>query len=307
MMDVSIIYVNYKTNKILIDSILSVKQKTLNCTYEIIVVDNSDDEMIHRDLKDKIYNIDNSIIIVDAKENLGFGRANNLGVKYAKGRNILFLNTDTLLVNDTISILNNYLDNNVDVGIVGPNILDKDMRPAHSFYKNEKNIDNYRINNSLCKSIKNKLFNKRSDYNYNDRPLEISGYICGACMMMRKDLFEQMRGFDRDIFMYAEETLLNYRVIHEANKKVFNIPSARIIHLEGTSFDENSVNRIKMMVDGNWIYFTKAFGVEEALKYVKKEIFDYKVKGIIKFIVSGNKNNYFLLMSKAWKKKLECK
>ena len=76
-------------------------------------------------------------------------------------------------------------------------------------------------------------------------------------MMIRKQVFEREGGFDKDIFMYAEETLLSYKVIHETNMKIYNVPYAKIIHLEGASYNEKSLNRIKMMVDGNWVYLKK--------------------------------------------------
>ena len=304
-MDISIIYVNYKTNDILIDSIRSLKERSIGYSYEIIIVDNSNEVVIFEDLKKRVLECDDRAIIINANGNIGFGRANNLGAQYAKGEYLLFLNTDTLLVNDVPGILKDYLDNNQEVGIVGPNILNKEMKPSHSFYKNEKNLANYRINNSIFKSIQNKLFNKRSDYNYTGKPLKLNGYVCGACMMIRKDLFKRVDGFDNDIFMYAEETLLNYRVMHETDKKIFNIPEAKIIHLEGTSFGDYSKTRIEMMVDGNWIYLKKALGINEAVKYAKREIMNNKIKGIIQFVITRNKNNYFTLMSIVWKQKIE--
>lgn len=305
-MDVSIIYVNYKTNKVLINSILSVKKNTNKCNYEIIIVDNSNDVEIHNELESVISKLDNiSIKLIDAKQNLGFGRANNVGTQYALGRYLLFLNTDTILYNDAISILKQFLDENPTVGIVGPNILDGEMKPAHSFYKYEKNLVNYRkINGFLC-SLYKKIINKRNDYNYTTTPMVIHGYVCGACMMIRKSIFEKVGGFDKDIFMYAEETLLSYRVIHETGMKVFNVPSAKILHLEGTSFDDNSLHRIMMMVDGNWIYLKKALGVENAIKYAKKEIIYNKYKGTLYYILTRKKNNYFTCMSNTWMQKIK--
>ena len=81
--DVSIIYVNYKNTNLVIDSIESVKAKSFDFTYEIIIVDNSEDENIINELKQRL---DDNVLIIDSKQNLGFGKANNLGSKYAKGK-----------------------------------------------------------------------------------------------------------------------------------------------------------------------------------------------------------------------------
>ena len=73
--------------------------------------------------------------------------------------------------------------------------------------------------------------------------------------MIRKSLYDYLSGFEKSIFMYAEETLLCYRVLHETEFSIYNCPSAQIVHLEGGSF-ENGMNefRAKCIADGNYIY-----------------------------------------------------
>ena len=94
-MDVSVIIVNYNTRKLTGECIDSIFEKTSGITFEVIVVDNaSQDDSI------EIFRKDPRIIFIENTENQGFGKANNLGIKYATGRNILFLNSDTLLINN---------------------------------------------------------------------------------------------------------------------------------------------------------------------------------------------------------------
>ena len=265
---VSIIFVNYKTPKMTSEAILSVKEKTKDTSYEIIVVDNSCDEKEYKELVNTIN--DNNILIIDAKENLGFGKANNLGAKYAKGKYLLFLNTDTLLINDAISILADFLDKNDSVGVVGPNIYDRNNRPYHSFIKFEKNIKTIKRKDNLFYYLKRLVLKKRNDFNYTNNSLKIDGYICGACLMIRSTLFIQLNGFDKDIFMYAEETLLCHQVINKSNYKIYNIPQAKIIHFEGGSFKEIKESNAKFIIDGNYIYFKKAYNEDTAKCYLKK-------------------------------------
>lgn len=265
---VSVIFVNYKTPQMTADAINSVKEKTKAVTYEIIVVDNSSDINEYNELV-KCIN-DNNVLIIDAKENLGFGKANNLGSTYAKGKYLFFLNTDTLLINDAISILANYLDNNSNVGIVGGNLYTKDLKPNHSFMKKEKNIKHDIYNESLRESLIKRIIRKRCDFNYTDIPLKIKGYICGADLMIHKDVFDQLEGFEKDIFMYAEESLLCFRTIHELNLEIYNIPKAKIVHLEGSSLSKVSTTKARLMIDGNFLYYVKTFSKEEALNYLNK-------------------------------------
>ena len=99
-MDVSLIIINYNTSLLIKDLLKSIYEKTEDITYEIIVVDNNPTEQFSIYLKDYL----DKIIYLPLKENVGFGRANNEGLKVAKGRNIFFLNPDTLLVNNAIKI-----------------------------------------------------------------------------------------------------------------------------------------------------------------------------------------------------------
>lgn len=113
-MNISIVYVNYKTARLILDSIKSVKEKTEDVDYEIIVVDNASGdgslELIQKQYPE--------VICVQADENMGFGRANNLGMTYASGDCILFLNPDTILRNDAIDKLYAYLIEHLMLGLV---------------------------------------------------------------------------------------------------------------------------------------------------------------------------------------------
>ena len=98
---VSVIFVNYNSTDMLIESIRSVKRHTHHASYELIVVDNaSPDNSIHR-----IREIfQEEVRIIESSKNLGFGGANNLGIQIAKGEYLFFLNPDTLLLNEAIDI-----------------------------------------------------------------------------------------------------------------------------------------------------------------------------------------------------------
>jgi len=129
-MDVSIIIVNYNTAKLLMDAIDSVFEKTEGVTYEIIIVDNNSPSN-PKDILIERYG--DKIIYLGLSENIGFGRANNEAAKIAKGRNLFFLNPDTILLNNAVKILSDYLDDNPCVGCCGGNLVDRDGKPTKSF------------------------------------------------------------------------------------------------------------------------------------------------------------------------------
>lgn len=266
--DVSVVFVNYKTPKLTLEAIESVIEKSSGFSYEIIVVDNSCDSQELIELNNLI---GNKAKIIDAKANLGFGKANNMATSYTKGKYLFFLNTDTLLINNAIFELYNFLENNINVGIVGSNLFTFDNKPNHSYHKNIKNIKSDVSDYSIFTTIRNLILKKRKDFNFKNKPLEIEGYVCGAALMIRDELFKKLNGFDKDIFMYAEEALLCYRAKKEYNYKIFNIPSSKIMHLEGGSVKKNvSSNKVDMYIDGNYIYYKKISDEINAKKYLIK-------------------------------------
>lgn len=171
-MDVSIILINYKTAEMTNDAINSVIEKSKGFEYEIIVVDNSNDDSEFEKLK---LVVGNKAKLIQASDNLGFGKGNNLGVENSCGEYLLFLNTDTLLVNNAIFEMYQFLKNNENVGAVGPNLYTKDMKPNHS-YEDCKIDEKYEVKlNRVFNLIKRKI--KRQDFNFTKSPKRLGGGI----------------------------------------------------------------------------------------------------------------------------------
>lgn len=300
--DVSIIFVNYKTSNLVFDVIDSIKEKSKGFTYEMIVVDNSQDINEYNNL---LRLSSDTIHVIDAKDNLGFGKANNLGSTIAKGRYLFFLNTDTLLINNAIFELKNFLDKNSNVGIVGSNLYTKELKPNCSFNPYEKNVRTDKKGNSMLNLLKRHLF-KRNDFNYTDKPKKIEGYVIGAALMIRKELFQELSGFDKDIFMYAEESLLCYRLINELRKEIYNVPASKIIHFECGSDKGTSLHHCQMMADGNYIYYAKVFGNNAAIQYFENEYKANKKKRMIaKLLHKKEKEQQYIYAYQTCKEKIE--
>lgn len=267
--DVSIIIVNYFTFDYLRNCINSIIEFSKDFSYEIIVVDNSCDNTESLKLNSIVSN-KVKIKILKPNNNLGFGKANNYGAKEAESKYLYFLNPDTLLIDNSIFQLKKYLDDHDDVSIAGSDILDSKQKPYHSFFRNEYNVKNIKKDNSLLSYIRRKIFKQRNDFNYLNKVIDIQGYVCGASLFIRRKDFDFVGGFDKDIFLYAEESLLCKTVKDKTGMKIVNIPSSKIVHLEGGSFKTKlSLNRLERSLEGNTIYFKKGFGCEETSKYWK--------------------------------------
>ena len=260
-MDVSIIIVNYKTVPLIIDCVYSILKYVRDITYEVIVVDNHSEDNFQERLR---MEFGDAVFCVSLQDNLGFGRANNEGFKVAKGRNLFCLNPDTLLLNNAVKILSDYLDGHPEVGACGGNLYDEEMRPVHSFSRTFP---------SLCSELDSLVFNvigkmaysKSMMFNYTGKPLDVA-YITGADLMIRRNVLDKTSGFSPNFFMYFEETDLCY-CIRKKGFRIVSVPGAKIQHLEGKSFSKLKINQRRMEIFecGRLMYYRRNVATASAL------------------------------------------
>ena len=121
--DVSIILVSYKTKDLTRNCIKSIVEKTKNISYDIFVVDNNSQDGTCEMLKEEFP----FVKLIENSQNIGFGAANNLAIKESDAEYVFLLNTDTLLVNNAVKILHDFLENNRQVGVCGANLYDENI------------------------------------------------------------------------------------------------------------------------------------------------------------------------------------
>lgn len=240
-MDVSIIIVNYKTVPLILNCIESVYARTEGICYEIIVVDNNSQD----GFAEKIQSRFPKVICLPLSENIGFGRANNEGIKIAKGRNIFFLNPDTLLLNNAIKILSDYLDTHPKTGACGGNLYDEDIKPTHSYCMMLPGI-RWELNGLFHGLIDKVQYGKNAQFNHTGKPRKV-GYITGADLMIPRCVLEKVGVFSPEFFMYYEETELSFR-IRQKGYGILSIPGAEIQHLEGKSMGGKKVNLNRILM-----------------------------------------------------------
>ena len=234
-MDVSIIIVNYNTKELTNECIDSVFAKTREVSFEIILVDNAS-----TDGSKEYFEKDNRIKYIYCTENLGFGRANNLGCKYSCGKYIFFLNSDTLLLNNAVGLFYDFYENNneyLKIGALGTFLLDKDRRIIHSFGP-FPTIDRV-LYNDWCGIIL-KIFGRKlklfDDFYEIDMQKEYTAvdYVTGADLFVSREVIDKYGAFDPDFFMYFEETEMQCRW-HKFGLQTYVIKNPQIIHLVGAS------------------------------------------------------------------------
>ena len=235
MVDVSILIVTWNTKDYLQKCLSSVYKNTGSITFEIIIVDNASTDGTAAMVKASFP----SAVLIENKKNRGFGSANNQAVKICKGKYVLILNPDTIILPGSIQRLAAFLDQNPDAGAVGPKILNPDgsiqLECARNF---PTPMTEFCVLTTLYKRFpKSKIFGKylMSYWDHNDQR-EVA-LLSGACFLIRNKAFDEIGLFDENFFMYTEETDLFYR-IKQKGRKVYFLPSAKIEHLWGKSTEQ---------------------------------------------------------------------
>lgn len=245
-MDVSIIIVNYKNSNLVNDCIKSIFDNVKDIDYEIIVVDNNTE-----DLSSVIDTHDDSrVSLLQLPKNIGFGRANNAGAKIAKGRNFFFLNPDTVLLNNAVKILSDYLDTHPECGACGGNLYTSEQKPMHSFRRMMPGILDS-IDTVLSRRLSRIMYGKSHEFNFSGKEMNV-GYITGADLMIPAYIFTSLDGFNDKIFLYYEETDLCKRIA-DKGYEIVSVPSSRIVHLWGQSHkrkDARKINTLPFVYEG---------------------------------------------------------
>ncbi len=255
-MDVSIIFVNYKTKVLTINAIKSVIEKTEGIEYEIFVVDNASHDGSIEEIELTFPNIN----IIKSSINGGFGYANNLAIRQARGKYILCLNTDTLLVNNAIKIMFDFMEKeeHKNIGVCGGYLINKDNVPCNAG-GNLPSLANIFWKFGLRNLFKNYYIKHLCITIDSDKIAEIGniGYITGADIFFRKSVLDLVGFFDETFFMYYEETDLCKR-IKDAGYDIKFVENAKIKHLENQSID-NKLKHSKLVKTSEYLYLRKHY------------------------------------------------
>lgn len=225
MIKLSIIILSYNTKELTLRCIKSIinqyKKHLENGDFEIIIVDNASSDDTVESLKKETKESKN-IFIIENNENLGFSKGNNLGAKKTRGEYILFLNSDTEVLDDGFLRMIKFLSENRQIGILGGKLKNFDgsiQKSAGKFY-NLKNVFLMLIGLERFRLLRESLTrDKKVDW------------VSGGCMMTRTDLFKKIGGFDENFFMYLEDMEICFKAKLNGFLTYF-YPSVSILHKE---------------------------------------------------------------------------
>ena len=227
-MDLSIIIVSYNTKKLTLDCIKSIAKEGSDLKKEIIVIDNgSRDNSVVAISKLKTQNSKLNLKIIENTENLGFSKANNQGIKEAKGKYILLLNSDTMVKKGVFEKLVKFAEKVSDAGVIGARLLNSDgsIQASCLYLPTIKNaIREYWLG-------KHGLFEKYSPKG--KKPVEVEA-IVGAAFLLTPKAIKEVGTLDEKYFFYFED--IDYcRRVRKVGLKVYYLPTAEVVHYHGAS------------------------------------------------------------------------
>lgn len=253
-MDLSIIIVNYNTKVLTHQTIGSIIEHTFGIDYEIIVADNSTDES-------QVCDYNNQHVKVCKIENHGFGHGCNSGAEVAEGKYLLFLNSDTLIHDNALFKCIDYMKASEDIGILGAKILLEDGTLDHGCKRGfpTPNAALYYYIGLDKRFPDSKKYGAYRQTYLNESETNEVDSVSGAFLMINKNLFEEVNGFDETFFMYGEDLDLCFRV-KEKGYKVIYFADAVITHLKGQSgLHKSSKTVIYHFYDAMIIFYNKHY------------------------------------------------
>jgi GT2 family glycosyltransferase len=252
----SIIIINFNVKYFLAHCLNSALSALEGMDGEIIVVDNNSTD----GSKSFFENRFKQVKFIWNDTNIGFGKANNLGLKYATGEYILFLNPDTIVPEDCFEKCISFIQSKKNQCALGVRMIDG----SGNFLKESKRS----VPSPLTSLFKvagfahlfphSRIFAKYHLGNLDEHKNHEVAVLAGAFMMIPQKILQEVKGFDEDFFMYGEDIDLSYR-IQKAGFVNYYFAETSIIHFKGESTKKGSLNYVRMFYKAMSIFVTKHY------------------------------------------------
>jgi GT2 family glycosyltransferase len=267
--NISIIIPNYRSERYLRTNIASIysKVRPFNLAFEVILVNNDREKKL-----EEIQSQFKEVLILNHGENIGFGAAINLGAKKAKGKYLFFLNPDCEIMSQNIEHVINEFEANPKTGIIGSQLIGSDDEIQEWSAGAEVTIISL-IGNNIGLSNSRKIWRNKSKVKAN--------WVAGTALFVRKDLFDEIGGFDEKFFMYFEDVDLCKRVRNNG-EDVYYLPDFKVRHFGGGSYENKKIQK-ENYYNSQEQFFKKYYGISGylfvkmlrsilAVLYVKKQL-----------------------------------
>ena len=283
-LDLSVIIVNWNTRDLLAQCLRSVYDTTSNLDFEVVVVDNASTDGSQAMVRQQFPHI----LLIANRENVGFARANNQAMRVSRGRYALLLNSDALLLAHAVQAMISLAEANPQAGIIGAQLLN----PDGSFQASHTPFPNLWQEFLILSGVGRMLYGPwyPSHGPQEEQGPQMVGYVEGACMLVRREAFEDVGGLDEGYFMYAEEVDWCY-AMWEKGWQVWYQPAAQVIHLGGGSSRSRRTQREADLYFSRVRFFRKRYG-DRAAWLLKLQIYGLTaikiaVHGLLRLVSGG--------------------
>ena len=259
-MDLSIIIVSYNVRYFLEQCLHTIFTSEGDFSYEVYVVDNASKDESLKYLRTRFPKTSYpQLHFIENVRNVGFGRANNQALEYAKGEYILFLNPDTLLTEYTLHHCLNFAREHNDLGAMGVMMLQTNGLLA---YESRRGLPTPWT--AFCKMSglsslfpKSKWFGQYYLRFLDEKQASEIEIVSGAFMMLQHKSLQRLGGFDEQFFMYGEDIDLSYRMLQDGLKNYY-FPTP-ILHYKGESTQKSSFRYVHVFYGAMLIFFRKYY------------------------------------------------
>jgi GT2 family glycosyltransferase len=251
--DVSVVIVSYNT-KALLDACLRSVFASTGVAFDVWVVDNSSPD----GSADHVETAFPAAHLIRNPVNRGFAAANNVALPHTRGRHVLLLNPDTVVREDTIAELATFLDARPRVGIAGPRVLNGDgtVQSCGYWYPTLR-----------AEILQSRNVNRLLRVLFGTPPVDPDphketqvDWVDGCCLMIRREVIDDIGGLDEQFFLYAEE--LDWcRTAKRAGWQLATCPRSEMTHLRGQSSSQVKAPALAMLVEARLRYYRKQDGV----------------------------------------------
>src|ERR1700739_253952 len=248
---VSVVIVTYRSTKELPACMESLLQQSI--PIEILLVDNASPDSTPQMVTEYAERVDNVYAILN-RENLGLAAGNNCALGRCRGEYVLMLNPDTVLPADSLELMITFLDAHQDVGVLGPKCVYEDGTPHVSFHRN------WRIYHALAwRILPYRLIRRLYDRFSPDESQDVL-FVSGACLLMRRHIFEEIGGYDPEYFLTVEDAVdLCIRANRTGYRTVF-FSEAQVLHYTGRSATQTPYLVVWQGIRGTVYHFLKHKG-----------------------------------------------
>lgn len=253
--ELSIVIVSWNVRDLLRQCLSSIESGRAGLNLEVIVVDSASSDGTQEMVAAQFP----WVALLAQTENVGFPKGNNIGMRRAREQKILLLNPDTIVKDDALSQMVDFMDHNPDVGVLGPRLRYPDGTIQSSKRRFPTVLTAFFESTWLEARAPSGLIERYRVQDVADDEIVDVDWVMGAALMVRRAVVEQVGGMDEDYFMYSEE--LDWcRRIKDAGWRVVYFPHAEIVHYEGKSSEQAVTERHINFQRAKLRYFRKYHG-----------------------------------------------